>query len=47
MYYRIGTEHNDIVEVYRYLFLVLDHLIDHLDKHPGEAMLPWCITSHS
>ena len=37
MRYRIGIEHNDIVEVCRHLFQVLDHLIDHLDELPRRS----------
>ena len=37
MCYRIGIEHNDIVEVSRHLFKVIDHLIDHLDKPPRRS----------
>ena len=37
MRYRTGIEHNDIVEVCRYLFQV--SLIT-LTNHPGEALLP-------
>ena len=37
MSYRIGIEPNDIVEVCRHLFQVLNHLIDHLHEPPRRS----------
>ena len=40
MRYRIGIEHNDIVEVYCHLFKSLITLLITLTNHPGKALLP-------
>ena len=37
MCYRIGIEHNDIVDVGRHLLKILKHLIDHLDEPPRRS----------
>ena len=37
MRYRVGVEHDDVVEVSCHLCQALDHLIDNLDEPPRRA----------
>ena len=44
---RVGIQDDHIVEIGRHLFQALDKFVDTLTNHPGEALLPWGITSRS
>ena len=44
---RVGVENDPMVMVGHHLFQALYDLVDNLTNHPGEALLPWGMASHT